>query len=173
LETTPFMHRFVAGWAEMDWNRHMANTAYLDKAVDARVLALGRLGLTMDVFARQGIGVVVMADELQYRREVNWMDAIDIDFALAGLAEDASRFKVRNRIFRGGAGGELCATVTSTGGFMDLARRVLVAPPQNVAAAYRALPKTVDYETLPSSVRAPGAAQRSSSASVAESRSPA
>lgn len=173
MDATPLMHRFVAGWAEMDWNRHMANTAYLDKAVDARVLALGRLGLTMEVFVRHGIGVVVMADELQYRREVKWMDEIDIDFALAGLADDASRFRVRNRIFRGGVSGELCATVTSTGGFLDLATRALVAPPPAIAAAYRALPRTTDYETLPSSVRAPAALQRSSRSSVAESREPA
>lgn len=156
MDATPVMHRFVAGWAEMDWNRHMANTAYLDKAVDARVMALGRLGLTMDVFVRQGIGVVVMADELQYRREVNWMEEIAIDFAVAGLADDASRFKVRNRIFR--AGGELCAVVTSTGGFIDLARRALVAPPPAIASAYRALPQTEDYAALPSSVRAPASA---------------
>lgn len=173
MDPTRFMHTFVAGWADMDWNRHMANTAYLDKAVDARVHALGRMGLTMDTFVRLGIGVVVMADEVQYRREVTWMEEIGIDFALAGLADDASRFKVRNRIFRGangggrggdggghgsgdggGHGGELCATVTSTGGFIDLATRALVAPPPAIAAAYRALPKTEDYETLPSSLRA-------------------
>lgn len=27
-----------AGWAEMDFNAHMANTAYLNKAVDVRLM---------------------------------------------------------------------------------------------------------------------------------------
>ena len=159
MDNNHFKHTFVAGWADMDWNRHMANTAYLDKAVDARVLALGRLGLTLDVFLRHGVGVVVMADEVRYRREVMWMEEIGIDFELAGLADDASRFKVRNRIFRRtGGGSEVCATITSTGGFIDLATRTLVAPPPAIASAYRALPRSEDYETLPSSLRAPRAA---------------
>jgi hypothetical protein len=32
--------RFLAVWADMDWNAHMANTAFFNKIVDARVLAL-------------------------------------------------------------------------------------------------------------------------------------
>lgn len=32
--------KLLAGWADMEWNSHMANTAYLNKVVDARVLIL-------------------------------------------------------------------------------------------------------------------------------------
>lgn len=143
--------RFLAGWADMDWNSHMANTAYLSKVVDARVLALADRGFPLEEFIRLRLGVVIMKDELEYKREVKWMEEIDISFALAGLAPDGSRFRLRNEVRR--ADGELAARITSTGGFMNLDARKLVAPPDAILAAYQALPRTQDYLDLPSSIK--------------------
>lgn len=150
--TTPAItRRFLAGWADMDWNSHMANTAYLNKVVDARVLALAEKGFPLEEFIRLRLGVVIMKDEVEYRREVRWMEEIDIDLLLAGLAPDGSRFKIRNDVRR--SNGDLAARVTSTGGFMHLDARKLVAPPPAILAAYLSLPRTDDYVELPSSVR--------------------
>ena len=146
--------RFLAGWAEMDWNKHMANTAYLNKVVDARMLAFKEIGFPVERFLEMRIGFVVMKDEIEYRREVHWMDEITITFEVAGLAPDYSRFKVKNEIFR--ADGELCAKVTTTGGFMNLDTRKLVSAPDEIIAAYQSIPKTKDYEELPSSIKARG-----------------
>ena len=118
------------------------------------VLMLAQKGFPLEEFMRLRLGVVVMKDELEYRREVKWMDEIGITFAIAGLAPDGSRFKVVNEILN--AAGALCARVTCTGGFMDLDARKLVAPPPNVLAAYQSLPRTDDYAELPSSIKARG-----------------
>jgi acyl-CoA thioester hydrolase len=75
----------------MDWNSHMANTAYLNKVVDARVLVLTELGFPLEEFIRLRLGVVTMKDELEYRREIKRMDEITITFLVAGLAPDGSR----------------------------------------------------------------------------------
>ena len=32
-----YIHKLTASWADMDFNAHMANTAYLNRAVDARM----------------------------------------------------------------------------------------------------------------------------------------
>jgi acyl-CoA thioester hydrolase len=99
--TSPIItRRFLAGWADMDWNSHMANTAYLNKVVDARVLALAEKGFPLEEFVRLRLGVVIMKDELEYKREVKWMEEIDISFSLAGLAPDGSRFKIQNEVRR-------------------------------------------------------------------------
>jgi len=135
----------------MDWNSHMANTAYLNKVVDARVLVLADKGFPAEEFARLRLGVVIMKDELEYKREVMWMEEIDISFSLAGIAPDGSRFKVQNEIRR--SNGDLAARVTSAGGFMDLDARKLVAPPATVLSAYLSLPRTADFAELPSSIK--------------------
>lgn len=143
--------KFLAGWADMDWNAHMANTAYLDKSVDARVLMLAEKGFPLEEFIRLRLGVVIMKDEIEYKREVKWMDEITITLNVAGLAPDGSRFKIENEILR--SDGELCATVTSTGGFMNLDTRKLVAPPESILGAYQSLPRTEDFADLPSSIK--------------------
>lgn len=143
--------RFLAGWGDMDWNAHMGNTAYLNKVVDARVLALAEKGFSLEEFARLRLGVVIMKDELEYRREVRWMEEFDISFSCAGLAPDGSRFRLRNEVRR--LDGQLASIVTSTGGFMNLDTRKLVAPPESILAAYRSLPRTDDFVELRSSVR--------------------
>lgn len=144
----PYVHKLTASWADMDFNAHMANTAYLNRAVDARMAFFTQNGLPLAELMRLRVSWVMMKDEVEYRREIQWMEEVSITVALAGLAPDGSRFKVRNEFFR--ADGQLAARVTSTGGFLDLDARKLVVPPVEVLATYRAMPRTDDYEALPS-----------------------
>ena len=113
-----YVHKLTASWADMDFNAHMANTAYLNRAVDARMAFFTENGLSLPELMRLRISWVVMKDEVEYRREIQWMEEISITVALAGLAPDGSRFKVRNDFLR--ADGQLAARVTSTGGFLAI-----------------------------------------------------
>lgn len=141
-----------AGWADMDFNSHMKNTAYLDKAADVRQMFLMENGFPMEEFLRLRIGPVVMKDEIEYFKEVGLQQQIEVTYALAGHAPDGSRFLLRHEIFR--PDGTLSARVTSTGGWLDLAERKLVAPPPALLSAMNSLEKTSDFVVLPSSIRA-------------------
>ena len=141
-----------AGWADMDFNSHMKNTAYLDKAADVRQMFLMENGFPVEEFLRLRIGPVVMKDEIEYFREVGLQQQIRVTYALAGHAPDGSRFLLRHEIFR--PDGTLSARVTSTGGWLDLAERKLVAPPPELLSAMNSLEKTSDFVVLPSSIRA-------------------
>ena len=141
-----------AGWADMDFNSHMRNTAYLDKAADVRQMFLIENGFPVDEFLRLRIGPVVMKDELEYFKEVRLQEQITVTYALAGHALDGSRFLLRHEIFR--PDGKLSARVTSAGGWLDLTERKLVAPPPALLSAMNSLEKTDDFAVLPSSVKA-------------------
>jgi acyl-CoA thioester hydrolase len=141
-----------AGWADMDFNSHMKNTAYLDKAADVRQMFLMENGFPVEEFLRLRIGPVVMKDEIEYFKEVGLQQQIKVTYALAGHAPDGSRFLLRHEIFR--PDGTLSARVTSTGGWLDLAERKLVAPPPALLSAMNSLEKTSDFVVLPSSIRA-------------------
>ncbi|HUG02799.1 MAG TPA: thioesterase family protein, partial [Steroidobacteraceae bacterium] len=69
MSTAAFTMASVAGWAEMDANAHMANTAYLSKCVDARMSFFKDNGFPVTEFAKRQIGPVVRRDELEYFRE--------------------------------------------------------------------------------------------------------
>ena len=141
-----------AGWGDMDFNSHMANTAYLDKSADVRQQYLAENGFPMTEFSRLRIGPVVMKDELEYFAEVTLQEPITVTYALAGHAPDGSRFIMRNEIFR--VDGKLSARVTSTGGWLSLNERRLIVPPPNLFAAMESLEKTGDFVVLPSSIKA-------------------
>lgn len=140
-----------AGWADMDFNSHMKNTAYLDKAADVRQMFLIDHGFPMEEFLRLRIGPVVRRDEVEYFNEVGLQQQITVTYALAGHAEDGSRFLLRHEIFR--ADGKLSARVTSAGGWLNLAERKLMVPPPALLAAMNSLEKTDDFTVLPSSIK--------------------
>lgn len=144
----------LASWADMDFNAHMRNTAFLDKSADVRLMFFAEHGFPAGEFARLRIGPVVMKDEIEYRKEVGLLQEIEVALALAGHAEDGSRFILRNEIRR--RDGTLCATVRSSGGWLDLSARKLVAPPPALFEAMNSLPRTDDFEALRSSVRERG-----------------
>jgi len=140
-----------AGWGDMDFNSHMRNTAFLDKSGDVRMMFFAENGFPMAEFMRLKVGPVIMKDEIEYQKEVGLLQALRVTLAVAGLADDGSRFFMRNEFFR--PDGKLCAQVTSTGGWLDLAARRLVAPPAALLGALQSLPRTDDFQALSSSVR--------------------
>jgi acyl-CoA thioester hydrolase len=145
-----YTRKLYAGWADMDFNSHMKNTAYLDKAADVRQMFLIEHGFPVQEFLRLRIGPVVMKDEVEYFKEVGLQEEITVTYALAGHAADGSRFLLRHEVLRSDA--KLAARVTSTGGWLSLAERRLIAPPPALLAAMNLLDKTEDFVLLPSSV---------------------
>ena len=135
----------------MDFNSHMKNTAYLDKTADVRQMFLIENGFPVEEFTRLRIGPVVMKDEIEYFREIGLQQKIDVTYALAGHALDGSRFLLRHEIFR--PDGKLSARVLSAGGWLNLDKRKIVAPPPALFAAMDSLERTDDFVVLPSSVR--------------------
>ncbi len=143
-----------AGWGDMDFNAHMRNTAFLDKAADVRMMFFAENGFPMSEFSKLRLGPVIMKDEVEYYREVALLEELTVTLAIAGLASDGSRFLIRNEFQR--KDGRRCARVTSAGGWLDLATRKLVAPPPALLVALGALDRTADYAELASSVRERG-----------------
>ena len=146
-----FRKTLYAGWGDMDFNSHMRNTAYLDKSGDVRMMFFAEHGFPSAEFTRLRFGPVVRTDVVEYFREISLMEEVDVTLALAGLSDDASRFRVRNEFHR--ADGKLAARVTSTGGWLDLAGRKLFVPPPGLADALRGLDRTDDFEVLETSVK--------------------
>lgn len=147
-----YSRTFVAGWGDMDFNSHMRNTAFLDHAADVRMMFFAEHGFPMREFMSRRIGPVIMKDELEYFREVALLQEISVTLAVAGLAPDGSRFLLRNEIFHV-SDGKLCARVTSTGGWLDLNVRKLVAAPPELLGVLQLMPRAEGYLELPSSLK--------------------
>ena len=146
-----FERTFMVAWEHLDTIGHMANTAYLDLAVNARFLYFESQGFPPAEFAKAGIGPVVRRDEVDYYRELRMLQPVRVNLLIGGLSDDASRFRLVNEFRRDD--GELCARLTSQGGWLDLKARRLVAPPEKLAQALQALERAEGFEVLDSSVK--------------------
>ncbi len=133
----------------MDFNSHMGNSAYLNRASDIRMLFFSENGFSMETFMQQKIGPVIMKDQLEYFKEIRLLEEFSVDLSLSGLSDDGSRFIIQNDFFRTN---DLLVRVTSTGGWMDLAKRRLTRPPEALLDILRTLTKTDKFESLPSSI---------------------
>lgn len=144
---TRYAKTFLAGWATMDANGHMANTAYLNLAADARVAFFAEHGFAPVEFRRLGIGPVIRKDEVEYFREIALHETVTVTYALLAMSDDGSRFTVENEIWT--ESGERAALIRSMGGWLDLRTRKLVAPPAELLAAFSRIPRTDGFVHLP------------------------
>ena len=82
-----FSRPLFAGWGDMDFNSHMRNTAFLDKAADVRMMFFAENGFAMEEFTRRGFGPVIMKDEIEYLREVRLLEKIEVGLAVLSRQE--------------------------------------------------------------------------------------
>ena len=141
-----FERMLYAGWGDMDFNGHMRNTAFLDRSADVRMMYFAENGFSMREFERRRIGPVIFRDELEYFRELRLLDSVRVTLVMEGLSDDCGKFRMRNEYFR--ADGELAARVTSSGAWLDLEKRRLTAPPEDLARVLAQLERAADFETI-------------------------
>ncbi len=82
----------------------------------------------------------------QQRRRAPGARELTVDYRLAGLSADGSRFRLRHRIFR--LDGVEAAQIETDGGWMDLAKRRLRSPPAALAAELDRISPTDGVATL-------------------------
>ncbi len=146
-----FALKTFARWADMDQNAHVANSAFLDMAVDARMSWFRSCRLEPSGFARRGVGPVVRRDEIEYFREVRMLEELSVTLELAGMAENGSRFQLASDFLN--AAGQLCVRLRTEGGWLDLAARKLIVPPPDIMEAMSRMSRTADFAVLPPSVK--------------------
>jgi acyl-CoA thioester hydrolase len=145
-----FEKAFHAGWASMDFNGHMGNTAYLDYCVDTRMAYFASQGFPVSEFQRLRFGPVIKTDHVEYFREIRLMETFKVRFEISGLAENASRFRLVNIFFLNDDA--MAARVTTLGGFLSFTERKLIVPPDGITNALHNLTKTEDFEVFKPSV---------------------
>lgn len=146
-----FKKRFEVGWRDVDLNGHLANMVYLTYAVNTRVAYFASCGFAPGEFQRQGFGPVIKTDLTEYFREMQMLEEMTVTMENGGNSEDGSRFRVINNFYKDD--GTHAARVTSIGGWLGLAERKLIEPPEVLKNAWLSLVKTEDFEELRSSIK--------------------
>ena len=144
----PYVLEYRARWADMDFNQHMRNAAYLGVAEETRLRFLEDGGFPMTELYRRRLGPVVVEDVLIYKQELRLLEPFRVELATVAMTPDARKIKVRNRFTRSSDGG-LCATVESLILWFDLEARRTVVPPADLGQLWLDLARADDFAPLP------------------------
>lgn len=147
----PFECRFEVRWSDLDGNRHVRGSAYSDYATHTRFRLLTSHGFDQARLEAMRFGPVMMREEIRYRREVLFGDSLVVNVRCAGLSTDGSQWRVHQEVVR--SDGRVAAVLTIQGGWLDLDSRKLIVPTAALTSILQALPRTPDYEELPSLLR--------------------
>ncbi len=138
---------FTSRWADFDPNNHMRHSAYTDYAAEARVRMFNALGLSLTEFNKLNLGPVLFREETIFRREIRLGEDIRVEVFLKGISENGERFKFYHKICK--EDGSLAAEVEIYGAWLDLKKRKLTSPPDQVLLTLKDIEKTKDFESIP------------------------
>lgn len=147
-----FEDHYTVRWSDLDANRHVRNTIFSELATQARFRLLDAHGFSQARFEALRFGPVMFREEIRYRRELTGLgEQGTVNVLFAGLSEDGSQWRVHQEVRR--SDGKQAAIVTIDGGWLDLDRRKLIAPPPELLEILRRLPRTADFEVIRSVLR--------------------
>lgn len=131
-------------WADMDPNRHMRHSVYLDYAAQTRVSIFSDYGLSINKIAKEGLGPVLFREEIKYWSEVRLMERITVHCKVRWMYKDASRWSFLHQIFKGND--IPVADLIVDGAWIDLNSRRLGAPPESILEIVKKFPRTEDFQ---------------------------
>ena len=133
-------------WSDLDPNFHLRHSVYYDYGAFARISFLEEHGLTAAVMAANQIGPILFREECVFKREIRLGDTITIDVELLSAREDQSRWSIRHNIWKNGD--TLSAVLTVDGAWIDVAKRKLTVPPDNVLHVFNNMPRAAEFSWI-------------------------
>ncbi len=141
-----FVERYTVRWGDLDVNRHLANSSYFDFFTDTRIRFLNTQGVTQEVFAEHQVGPVILNENIHYFREIKGGEQVYVDLECGGISENGTFFIFKQHMYN--AKGEISAYLELLAAWFSIASRKLIAPPELIAAAVRAVPQSADFRSI-------------------------
>ena len=87
-----YLKEFEIRWSDIDANRHLANSAYVNFMSHTRMSFLIDRGIDMKAMAKHQIGPVVFNENIFYFKEAFQGMKIRVSFELGGVSKDGTFF---------------------------------------------------------------------------------
>jgi acyl-CoA thioester hydrolase len=133
-------------WADLDPNFHVRHSAYYDYGASARIDFLQQSGITLQLMKEKSFGLVIFREECVFKKELTITDKISIDFVLVKATPDYSRWSIKHTIFKGD--NTVSAILTLDGAWIDVTKRKLMVPPEEVTNTFGSLPRDSQFEWI-------------------------
>lgn len=144
-----FKKKFDVRWSDLDANRHVANSAYMNFMSHTRMAYLMSHGFGHKDMIKLNIGPVIFHEHIHYFREVSPGQSIMVTLQLKGLSKDGMFFEFEHNIYAEDGTHHIYTELM--GGFIDLGTRKLTALPEGlINSVFDDLERTEDFKWLTS-----------------------
>ncbi|WP_347373495.1 thioesterase family protein [Aequorivita sp. Q41] len=141
-----YLKQFEIRWSDVDANRHLRNSAYIDFMSHTRMSYMLEKGLGHQHLAKHDIGPVAFYEHMNYFREAFPGKPVRVSLQLKGISEDGMYFQFLHNFYD--EKGKNFARCEMMGGWINLKERKLVGLPKDLFEKLESLEKTEDFKIL-------------------------
>lgn len=141
-----YTKQFEIRWSDVDANRHLRNSAYIDYMSHTRMSFLMEHNLDQKQLAQRNLGPVAFYEHIYYFREVFPGRPVTVSLQLKGMSEDGMYFMFLHNFYD--ADGKNIARCEVMGSWIDLKTRKLTGLPKEILEIFVTFEKSDDFIVL-------------------------
>lgn len=141
-----YVTTYEVRWTDIDANRHVRYSAYIDAAAEQRYRFFNEHDLPPEVFDKLDMGPVYTTLTATFFREARLGETLSIHYFLTGLSPSGTRWKVQHDFLK--ANGKKAVSVSLEGAILNLTTRQPVAPTPEIMAVFQLVPRSRSFEAL-------------------------
>ena len=141
-----YSKEFEVRWSDLDANRHLANSSYINFMSHTRLSYMMENGFGQQNMVKNDIGPVVFYEHMFYFKEIFPGEPIRVSLQLKGISKNGMYFEFQHNFYN--AEGVNMARCNMMGGWIDLQTRKLRDVPELLFSALNSLDKTDDFKIL-------------------------
>ncbi|NNG08663.1 MAG: acyl-CoA thioesterase [Arenibacter sp.] len=141
-----FLKDFEIRWSDVDANRHMANSAYINFMSHTRMSFLLELGFNQKTMTDHNLGPVVFHEHVYYFKEAFLGKPVQVSLELMGLSEDGMFFEFHHNFYD--HNGRNFAHCQVMGAWINLRTRSLTALQGELLEAFNSIPRPQGFRVL-------------------------
>src|SRR5690554_7821950 len=141
-----YTKEFEIRWSDVDANRHLRNSAYIDYMSHTRMSFMMENGLDQKHLVDYNLGPVAFYEHVYYFREVFPGKPVKVSLQLKGISEDGMYFQFLHNFYD--EKGKNFARCEMMGGWIDMDARKLTKLPQELLDRFLAFEKSEDFKIL-------------------------
>ncbi len=141
-----FIKEFEVRWSDVDANRHLANSAYINFMSHTRMAFLWELGFDQGLMQNRKMGPVVFYEHMYYFKEVFPGKPVRVSLEIAGLSPDGKFFSFHHDFYN--SEGKNVAHCEMMGGWISLQSRKLTALDEDLLEVFNKVDKPGNFRYL-------------------------
>ena len=146
IQSNMYTKEFEIRWSDIDANRHLGNSAYINFMSHTRMAFMLESGLDEAELVKYNLGPVVFFEHIYYFREILLGSRVAVSLQLKGLSEDGQFFEFLHNFYDDK--GRNCARCNMLGSWIGLGNRRLAALPTELYGRLNTLEHTKDFRIL-------------------------